>query len=206
MRYNISRLLGVIIGFPIAIIAWIVSVFALEIQMVFDALISALTFLFVYFPTQRLTSRKYLKEIGLSRRDYLFVKNQLKQVQEKNKRILKSFVNIRSLKDFKQINDIYRISRAIFLSVKQQPAIFFNVESFFYSHIDNALILIESYTRLAKSPKKSQEEKQKLEQTRITLEEVRRTMVADLKRVNESDFNKLDVEIEVNKMEQKRHK
>ncbi|MEM5616195.1 5-bromo-4-chloroindolyl phosphate hydrolysis family protein [Staphylococcus haemolyticus] len=31
---------------------------------------------------------------------------------------------------------------------------FFKVESFFYSHIDNALNLIESYTRLAKMPKK----------------------------------------------------
>ena len=53
----------------------------------------------------------------------------------------------------------------------------FKVESFFYSHIDNALNLIESYTRLAKMPK-TIEEKQKLEQTRITLDEVKRTLIA----------------------------
>ena len=33
----------------------------------------------------------------------------------------------------------------------------FKVESFFYSHIDNALNLIESYTRLAKMPKTIEE-------------------------------------------------
>ena len=82
---------------------------------------------------------------------------------------------------------------------------FFKVESFFYSHIDNALNLIESYTRLAKMPK-TIEEKQKLEQTRITLDEVKRTLIADLKRINEDDYERLDVEMELNKLEQKRHK
>ena len=81
----------------------------------------------------------------------------------------------------------------------------FKVESFFYSHIDNALNLIESYTRLAKC-QKTIEEKQKLEQTRITLDEVKRTLILDLKRINEDDYERLDVEMELNKLEQKRHK
>lgn len=66
--------------------------------------------------------------------------------------------------------------------------------------------LIEAYTRLSKSPKKSKEDKQRLEQTRITLDEVNRTLVADLKRINEEDYEKLDIEIELNKIEQKRQK
>ncbi|MCD8820212.1 5-bromo-4-chloroindolyl phosphate hydrolysis family protein [Staphylococcus gallinarum] len=206
MRYNISRIIGTIIAFPIAVIAWFISIFAFDIYMFFDLLISAATFFVVYFPTQRLTSRRYLIEIGLSRRDYHFVNSQLNNAQDKNRRILKSFVNVRSIKDFRQVNDIYRISRAIFLAVKQRPASFFKVESFFYSHIDNALNLIESYTRLAKSPKKSKAEKQKLEQTRITLDEVKRTLIADLKRINEDDYNMLDIEMELNRMEQNRKK
>ncbi|MCC3663054.1 5-bromo-4-chloroindolyl phosphate hydrolysis family protein, partial [Staphylococcus haemolyticus] len=79
-------------------------------------------------------------------------------------------------------------------------------ESFFYSHIDKALNLIWSVTVLAKMPKKTIEEKQKLEQTRITLDEVKRTLIADLKRINEDDYERLDVEMELNKLEQKRHK
>ncbi|RIL91122.1 5-bromo-4-chloroindolyl phosphate hydrolase [Staphylococcus cohnii] len=206
MRYNISRIYGTIIAFPIAVIAWISSIFALELNFIFDFLISAVAFIAFYFPTQRLTSRKYFNEIGLTRRDYHFVNSQLNNAQDKIRRILKSFVNVRSIKDFRQVNEIYRLSRAIYFAVKQQPRMFFKVESFFYSHIDNALNLIESYTRLAKSPKKSEEEKQKLAQTRITLDEVKRTLVADLKRINEEDYSQLDIEMELNKIEQKRHK
>ena len=111
-----------------------------------------------YFPTQRLTSRKYLTEIGLSRRDYHYVSNHLKQAQDKIRTILKSFVNVRSIQDFRQINDIYRISKSIhFLLNKGRQC--FKVESFFYSHIDNALNLIESYTRLAKCQKRLKKSK-----------------------------------------------
>ena len=55
-------------------------------------------------------------------------------------------------------------------------------------------------------PRKSPEEKQKLEQTRITLDEVKRTLVADLKQLNEDDYERLDVEMELNKLEQQRRK
>ncbi|NLK11389.1 MAG: 5-bromo-4-chloroindolyl phosphate hydrolase, partial [Staphylococcus equorum] len=58
MRYTISRIFGTIIAFPVAVIAWFTSVFALDIYVIFDFLISAVTFLAIYFPTQRLTSRK----------------------------------------------------------------------------------------------------------------------------------------------------
>lgn len=44
--------------------------------------------------------------------------------------------------------------------------------------------------------------KAKLEQTRITLDEVKRTLIADLKRINEDDYERLDVEMELNKLEQ----
>ena len=195
MRYNLSRLLGVLVGIPIAIISWVTSVFGFDLSFILDALIGIGMFFVSYFPTQRLTSKKYLNEIGLSRRDYRFVNQQLNQSH-----------NIRSIKDFRQINDIYKISKSIHFAVKQRPSSFFKVESFFYSHIDNALNLIDAYTRLSKMPKKSAEEKQKLEQTRITLDEVKRTLIADLKRLNEDDYERLDIEMELNRLQHKRYK
>lgn len=206
MRYNISRLFGVLVGIPVAFIVWMVTVFAWDLSFLIDAIAGAGGFLLSYFPTQRLTSRKYLNEIGLSRRDYRYVRTQLNQAQLKIRTILKSFMNIRSIKDFRQVNDIYRISRSIYTSIKQRPGMFFKVEGFFYSHLDNALNLVDSYTRLSRMPRKSKEEKQKLEQTRITLDEVKRTLIADLKRLNEEDYERLDVEMELNKLEQERRK
>ena len=206
MRYNISRLFGVLVGIPVAFIVWMVTVFAWDLSFLIYAIVGAGGFLLSYFPTQRLTSRKYLNEIGLSRRDYRYVRTQLNQDQLKIRTILKSFMNIRSIKDFRQVNDIYRISRSIYTSIKQRPGMFFKVEGFFYSHLDNALNLVDSYTRLSRMPRKSKEEKQKLEQTRITLDEVKRTLIADLKRLNEEDYERLDVEMELNKLEQERRK
>ena len=116
----------------------------------------------ILLPYSTLNVKKYLTEIGLSRRDYRFVRNQLNQSQDKIRNILRSYVNVRSLKDFRQINDIYRISKSIHVAVKQRPGLFFKVESFFYSHIDNALNLIESYTRLSKMPKKSAKRETKI--------------------------------------------
>ena len=206
MRYNISRIVGVFVGIPVAFVVWLVTVFAWDLSFLIDGVIGIVGFLASYFPTQRLTSRKYLNEIGLSRRDYRYVRAQLNQAQLKIRNILKSFINIRSIKDFRQVNDIYRISRSIYTSIKQRPGMFFKVEGFFYSHLDNALNLVDSYTRLARMPRKSKEEKQKLEQTRITLDEVKRTLVADLKRLNEEDYERLDIEMELNKLEQERRK
>lgn len=206
MRYNLSRLLGVLVGIPIAIISWVTSVFGFDLSFILDALIGIGMFFVSYFPTQRLTSKKYLNEIGLSRRDYRFVNQQLNQSHNKIRNILKSYINIRSIKDFRQINDIYKISKSIHFAVKQRPSSFFKVESFFYSHIDNALNLIDAYTRLSKMPKKSAEEKQKLEQTRITLDEVKRTLITDLKRLNEDDYERLDIEMELNRLQHKRYK
>ncbi|MEJ7179604.1 5-bromo-4-chloroindolyl phosphate hydrolysis family protein [Staphylococcus capitis] len=206
MRYNISRLFGVLVGIPVAFIVWMVTVFAWDLSFLIYAIVGASGFLLSYFPTQRLTSRKYLNEIGLSRRDYRYVRTQLNQAQLKIRTILKSFMNIRSIKDFRQVNDIYRISRSIYTSIKQRPGMFFKVEGFFYSHLDNALNLVDSYTHLSRMPRKSKEEKQKLEQTRITLDEVKRTLIADLKRLNEEDYERLDVEMELNKLEQERRK
>ncbi|NCA39518.1 5-bromo-4-chloroindolyl phosphate hydrolase, partial [Streptococcus equi] len=64
MRYNISRLLGVIVGIPVAMVSWMVSVFGFDFSFIIDALVGIGMFFVSYFPTQRLTSRKYLTEIG----------------------------------------------------------------------------------------------------------------------------------------------
>ena len=84
-------------------------------------------------------------------------------------------------------------------ALSKDPRCFLKLKAF-----SNALNLVDSYTRLARMPRKSQDEKLKLEQTRITLDEIKRTLIADLKRLNEEDYERLDVEIELNKLEQQR--
>ncbi|MCD8905014.1 5-bromo-4-chloroindolyl phosphate hydrolase [Staphylococcus chromogenes] len=204
MRYQISRLFGGLVGIPVAVIAFFTSILTFDISFIYDMLIGSAGFVLGYIPTQRLTSKSYLKELKLSRKDYRYINHQVNTAQSKIKRIFKTFIKVRSINDFKLVNDIYRISKTVNMTVRQRPNQFFNVESFYYTHIDNALNLIESYTRLAKMPVKSQDERQMLQQTRITLEEVRRTLVADLKQVNAQDYEQLDTEMRLNKIYQNR--
>lgn len=204
MRYQISRLFGGLVGIPLAVIAFFTSILTFDISFIYDLLIGSAGFVLGYIPTQRLTSKSYLKELKLSRKDYRYINHQVNTAQSKIKRIFKTFIKVRSINDFKLVNDIYRISKTVNMTVRQRPNQFFNVESFYYTHIDNALNLIESYTRLAKMPVKSQDERQMLQQTRITLEEVRRTLVADLKQVNAQDYEQLDTEMRLNKIYQNR--
>ncbi|PUZ24155.1 5-bromo-4-chloroindolyl phosphate hydrolase [Staphylococcus chromogenes] len=204
MRYQISRLFGGLVGIPVAVIAFFTSILTFDISFIYDMLIGSAGFVLGYIPTQRLTSKSYLKELKLSRKDYRYINHQVNTAQSKIKRIFKTFIKVRSINDVKLVNDIYRISKTVNMTVRQRPNQFFNVESFYYTHIDNALNLIESYTRLAKMPVKSQDERQMLQQTRITLEEVRRTLVADLKQVNAQDYEQLDTEMRLNKIYQNR--
>ncbi|EGQ3138126.1 5-bromo-4-chloroindolyl phosphate hydrolysis family protein [Staphylococcus pseudintermedius] len=204
MRYLLSRVWGAVVGVPVAVIAFFTSAI-LDFTFLIDFVIGIAGFVVGYVPTQRLTSRAYLKEMNLTRKDYHYIMHQINLVQNKNKRFLKSFIKVRSIQDFKLVNDIYRLSRTINSAIKQRPFQFFNIESFYYSHIDNALNLIESYTRLAKMPLKADNERQMLQQTRITLEEVKRTLIADLKQVNAQDYEQLDTEMRLNEMYQRRH-
>ncbi|MDK4094981.1 5-bromo-4-chloroindolyl phosphate hydrolysis family protein [Staphylococcus pseudintermedius] len=204
MRYLLSRVWGAVVGVPVAVIAFFTSAI-LDFTFLIDFVIGIAGFVVGYVPTQRLTSRAYLKEMNLTRKDYHYIMHQINLVQNKNKRILKSFIKVRSIQDFKLVNDIYRLSCTINSAIKQRPFQFFNIESFYYSHIDNALNLIESYTRLAKMPLKADNERQMLQQTRITLEEVKRTLIADLKQVNAQDYEQLDTEMRLNEMYQRRH-
>ncbi|UXR75368.1 MULTISPECIES: 5-bromo-4-chloroindolyl phosphate hydrolysis family protein [unclassified Staphylococcus] len=200
MRYNLSRIFGVVVGIPVATISFFASLFALDIQMIFDVLIGGGGFVLGYVPTQRLTSKNYLNELGLSRKDYRYIHHQINAAQSKIKRIFKAFIKVRSIQDFKLVNDIYRLTRTINQIVREKPNQFYQIESFYYSHIDHALNLVESYTHLAKMPMKSAADQQALHQTRITLEEIKRTLIADLKRLNERHYNQLDTEMRLSKL------
>ena len=41
MRYNISRLFGVLVGIPVAFIVWMVTVFAWDLSFLIDAIVGA---------------------------------------------------------------------------------------------------------------------------------------------------------------------
>lgn len=197
MKYNLSYVLGALLAVPISFIAFLFSVFQLDLNFLIDMAVFAGTYVISFLPIQWYSSRRYLKEMGLTRREFHFIRKQLNEAQPKLKRLYKNYMRIRSYKEFKNLNEVAKLARTIYNTVKQSPEKFYKVESFFYSHLDNTVNLIDNYTILQRMPNKSKEEKAKLKQTKLTIDENKRTLVADLKELNESIYHQLDIEMEL---------
>ncbi|MEB6200618.1 5-bromo-4-chloroindolyl phosphate hydrolysis family protein [Mammaliicoccus fleurettii] len=197
MKYNLSYVLGALLAVPISFIAFLFSIFQLDLNFIIDMTVFAGSYVLSFLPIQWYSSRKYLKEMGITRREFHFIRKQLNDAQPKLKRLYKNYMRVRSYSEFKNLNEVAKLARTIYNAVKQSPEKFYTVESFFYSHLDNTVNLIENYTMLQRMPNKSKEEKAKLKQTKLTIDENKRTLVADLKQLNESSYHQLDIEMEL---------
>ncbi|WP_017548991.1 5-bromo-4-chloroindolyl phosphate hydrolysis family protein [Salinicoccus carnicancri] len=204
MKYNISHWFASMVSIPAAIIAGLASMIAFDIHLVYDMLIAAGGFFAAYFPSQSYSMKSQLREMGITKSEYKYVKTKLGEAREKIRRLRKNYKNVRTLKDAKLIYDINRIVRTIYSSVEDNPKLFFGVQQFFHSNLDSAVNTIEQYLYLYKMPGKSKEEKVKLHETRISLLELKRTLQSNLSAMNRSTYHSLDVEKEVIKLNRKR--
>nr|WP_263313313.1 5-bromo-4-chloroindolyl phosphate hydrolysis family protein [Mammaliicoccus sp. Marseille-Q6498] len=205
MKYNLSYVLGALLAVPISFIAFLFSVFQLDINFMLDIGVFMGSYVLSFLPIQLYSSSRYLKDMGLTRREFRFIRRQLNDASPKLKRLYKNYMRVRSYSEFKNLNEVAKLARTIYNTVKQSPEKFYTVESFFYSHLDNTVNLIENYTILQRMPNKSKEEKAKLKQTKLTIDENKRTLVADLKQLNESSYHQLDIEMELSDIAKNRN-
>lgn len=204
MKYNISHWFASMVSIPVAIVAGLASMIAFDIHLVYDMLIAAGGFFAAYFPSQSYSMKSQLREMGITKSEYKYVKTKLGEAREKIRRLRKNYKNVRTLKDAKLIYDINRIVRTIYSSVEDNPKLFFGVQQFFHSNLDSAVNTIEQYLYLYKMPGKTKDEKVKLHETRISLLELKRTLQSNLSAMNRSTYHSLDVEKEVIKLNRKR--
>lgn len=202
MKYSFSHLLGAVFAVPIALIVGFISINFFAFDQWIDSLIFLATYIGSYIPIQRSTSAQYLKDAQLTRREYKYVRHHLKEAQPKIKTLLSQYTKIRSINDFRNVNEINRLARTIYKTVQRQPKKFFKVDSFFFSHLDNTVNLINQYMFLVRMPHKTTEDIRQLNAAKITLEELKRTLQADLKQLNQEDFEQMAVEMELAKLHQ----
>lgn len=204
MKFKISHWTASIVAVPVSIVTGLISMLALDIQLFYDVLIGAGGFFAAYLPTQSVSLNRQLKEYGLTKSEYRYIQNQMKEAKEKLNRLRQSYYNIRTLKDAKLIFDINRIVKSIINTVEDDPKIFYNVQQFFHSNLDSAVNTIEQYLFLYKMPGKSKDEKIKLHETRLSLLELKRTLQANLSHMNRSTYQSLEVEKEIISMNKRR--
>ncbi|SDK50267.1 5-bromo-4-chloroindolyl phosphate hydrolysis family protein [Lacicoccus qingdaonensis] len=204
MKFKISHWTASIVALPVSIVTGLISMLALDIHLIYDVLVGAGGFFAAYLPTQSVSQNRQLKEYGLTKSEYKYIQNQMKEAKEKLNRLRQSYYNIRTLKDAKLIFDINRIVKSIINTVEDDPKIFYNVQQFFHSNLDSAVNTIEQYLFLYKMPGKSKDEKIKLHETRLSLLELKRTLQANLSHMNRSTYQSLEVEKEIISMNKRR--
>ncbi|WP_332650195.1 5-bromo-4-chloroindolyl phosphate hydrolysis family protein [Lysinibacillus sp. 54212] len=146
------------------------------------------------------------KQLGISRSEYNHIEKQLKQAKEQIFKLNQQYIRVRSLKSFKLINDMSKLSRRIVNIVQTSPRKFFVVEDFFYAHLPSAVELTDKYTLLTKEQVQGTDIHIALEDTRKTLKELHITMEDDLKLALQSDIEDLKLELDFAKLENEKRK
>lgn len=202
MKYDMSYYIGAILAVPIAIIVGFISMNFFALDNWIDWSLMVVAYIGTYIPVQWKTSNDYLREQKLTRREFKYVRKHLNESKPKIKTLLSHYTKVRSIADFKQVNEINRLARTIYKTVQKDPNRFFKVDSFFFSHLDNAVNLVNQYVHLVRMPHKSAEERNQINAAKITLEELKRTLQADLRALTKDDYAQMSVEIDLAKINQ----
>ncbi|MEG0472138.1 MAG: 5-bromo-4-chloroindolyl phosphate hydrolysis family protein [Solibacillus sp.] len=163
-----------------------------------------------YYLSNKITfavqNSKQRKRIGLSKSEYQLIDAQLKQAKAHAQTLTQQIVRVRSIRSFKQINEMSKLSKRIINIVQTNPQKFYAVEDFFYAHLPSAVQLSDKYTLLTKEQVTGNEIHLALEDTRKTLKDLHVTMEEDLKNALASDIENLKIELDFAKMSNEKRK
>lgn len=146
------------------------------------------------------------KKIGLSKSEYNLIEAQLKQARSHIQALNQQYVRVRSVRSFKQINEMSKLAKRIINIVQTNPQKFYAVEDFFYAHLPSAVQLSDKYTLLTKEQVPGTEVHLALEDTRRTLKELQITIESDLKSALSSDIENLKIELDFAKLSNEKRK
>lgn len=148
------------------------------------------------FTIKQVQTNAILKNLGMSRSELNYIKGQLHGAKLKLKRLNGYYGKVRSISAFRQLHEMNMLSRRILKIVQEEPQRFYDVENFFYAHLDSAVELTSQYATLVNQPLKDKEIRIALQNTRETLSDVNEQLEDDLKRALSSDMAKLQIELD----------
>jgi len=148
------------------------------------------------FTLKQIQLSSNLKKLGMSRSEYSHIKGQITGAKMKIKQLNSLYGQVRSIQAFRQLHEMNSLSRRILSLVRSNPKKFYDVEKFFYAHLDSAVELTSKYALLINQPLKDKELRIALQNTRETLGDVNKQLEQDLRSVLASDINQLQMEID----------
>lgn len=199
MRHFFEFILRSAAGVSTTILVWLISFFAFDQTVLVSLLIGFLGGTGVYLLLGWILNKQYLKENGITRREYKYIRNNLKEAKEKINRLQKAVLRIRNFPDMKQNYEVIKLVNKIYSTTKKEPKRFFKAEQFYFTNLDSIVEITEKYALLHSQPAKTPELKISLKETRLTIDKLTDSLENDLYRVLEDDIDDLRFELDVAK-------
>ncbi|OMP66072.1 5-bromo-4-chloroindolyl phosphate hydrolysis family protein [Domibacillus epiphyticus] len=174
---------------------------ALLVSSPFDEMMAyivfTLSFVSIFVLYTNLSNMRIRKKYGLNRKEYYYIMDQLKDAKLKLSRLQHLFLKVRSLSSLRQVIELNSLVKRIYSVVKKEPKRFYEIESFFYSHLDSVVELAEKSALLSRKKVKGPDMKQSLIETKETLNDLSKTLEGDLRQVLARDIEHLTIELDV---------
>src|SRR3954471_11571533 len=199
MRQFFEFILRSAAGVSTTILVWLISFFSFDQTVLASLLIGFLGGTGVYLLLGWILNKQYLKENGITRREYKYIRTNLKEAKEKINRLQKAVLRIRNFPDMKQNYEVIKLVNKIYSTTKKEPKRFFKAEQFYFTNLDSIVEITEKYALLHSQPAKTPELKISLKETRLTIDKLTDSLENDLYRVLEDDIDDLQFELDVAK-------
>lgn len=169
-----------------------------------------LAFPVVYFGVNKgillFQQTKLAKQLQITRGELIHIEQQLSIANKNVNALTQKYVQVRSIKSFKAIYEMSKLSKRIIAIVKKDPKKFYLIEDFFYAHLPSAVELSDKYALLTKVQVSGTDIHLALNDTRLTLKNLHETMEGDLKRALANDIESLKIELDFAKLSNENHK
>jgi len=196
MKSILAVFFRVLITAPSMIFVWVLVYFLFHRFFWLSSAVSIFAGFIVYQSMKWVQMRKFLKTQRLSRKEYRFIRKNLKEARLKIKRLQKAFLSVRNIDTFKLFYDMYKLVRKIYGLIKKEPKRFYQAESFFYVHLDSMVELAEKYALLNAQPIQNKEIMQSIQETKRTLKKLNHEVEKDLYQLLSNDMDELQFELE----------
>ena len=188
------------LNIPITITSWSILFFGMEVSYWLTSLLSLGIYGVSNFSIKKIQQHRILKKYQLTISEYFHIQKQLKEANDKVRKLNSHYLKVRSIAAFKQLFEMNRLAKRIISLVRSDPRKFYQAENFFYAHLDSAVELTSKYTLLVAQPLKDNDMRIALQDTRDTLESINDMMENDLKEVLSTDIEHLKMELDFAKL------
>lgn len=200
----LHAILRLLIVIPASFLGWMIFFFAIGLSFGLSVAIALCEGVLLYYGLLWYSNHSFLKKHQLTYREYLYIRDNLRDAKEKIRRVRRTFFQARSMRTFNQMTRIHRLMKQIYSIVKKEPRRFYQAERFFFYHLDSVVELAERHAFLANQPVKSIGLEQSLRETRRTIDQLIQSVEQDLHDLLSTDREHLAFELDVAKQSLKK--